>query len=182
MFKNSRIAFFAILTMMVCATVATTASAQPYVASSSIRQKLNGAYGTSNGRQYLLWNSTTSSLPQSRSYFVGIPLTPGVQCGESGQCVALVKSLCGAPATSQWRRGQAVLGNNIATGTAIATFGSDGRYDGGHAAIYRGSSGSNTILLWSQNWFNSFQCIARHSISSTSGSVSDPRRYYVIMR
>jgi hypothetical protein len=40
----------------------------------------------------------------------------------SGQCVAYVERACGAPHTSQWKRGDLVKGSNVAQGTAIATF------------------------------------------------------------
>lgn len=62
----------------------------------------------------------------------------------NGQCVALVRTLTGAPASSIWREGEAIvdlLERNayIAPGTAIATF-FDGRYPnwnhGNHAAIF----------------------------------------------
>jgi hypothetical protein len=57
-----------------------------------------------------------------------------------GHCVDFVKAAAGVPRTAVWREGPAVLGNpDIAPGTAIATFGSDGSYtseSGNHAAIY----------------------------------------------
>ena len=59
----------------------------------------------------------------------------------SRECAVAVKALTGAPATSLWRRGKKVKGNNsILQGTAIATFpdkGSDGKFHyKGHAAIF----------------------------------------------
>lgn len=58
-----------------------------------------------------------------------------------GECVALVKAAAGAPATSLWKKGkQARALDGIAEGTAIATFGPDGKYENvsgkSHAAIY----------------------------------------------
>ena len=58
----------------------------------------------------------------------------------SHQCVALVQEYAGAPLTTYWRQGEAVLGNKtIKEGTAIATF-VDGRYanrpHGNHAALF----------------------------------------------
>lgn len=58
----------------------------------------------------------------------------------SHQCVALVQEYAGAPATSYWRQGEAVVGNKaLKEGTAIATF-VDGRYasrpHGNHAALF----------------------------------------------
>ena len=64
----------------------------------------------------------------------------------SGQCVDLVKKAAGIGHTSEWNRGEAVLGNqNLRPGTAIACFDRNGRYgnhtDGSsHAAIYLGPS------------------------------------------
>jgi len=62
--------------------------------------------------------------------------------GESRHCVAAVKKFCGAPQTSQWRKGVLVKGNHsIRKGTAIATFeAANGGYQG-HAAIYMGQDG-----------------------------------------
>ena len=58
----------------------------------------------------------------------------------SGHCVAFVQAAAHAPHTSYWRRGVKVRGNQVATGTAIATFSRDGRYENrldgaSHAAI-----------------------------------------------
>lgn len=56
------------------------------------------------------------------------------------QCVALVQLYAGAPVTSAWRQGDAVVGNAmLKKGTAIATF-VKGRYanhaHGNHAALF----------------------------------------------
>lgn len=58
----------------------------------------------------------------------------------SHQCVALIQLYAGAPVSSAWRQGDAVLGNRtLQKGTAIATF-VDGRYPnqahGNHAAFF----------------------------------------------
>lgn len=59
---------------------------------------------------------------------------------DNGECVRFVQTVTGAPHTSLWRRGVKVRSGGVATLTAIATFGDDGRYtnanDGNaHAAI-----------------------------------------------
>jgi hypothetical protein len=58
----------------------------------------------------------------------------------AGHCVDFVKAAAGVPRTAAWQEGAAVRGNpDIAPGTAIATFESDGSYtseSGNHAAIY----------------------------------------------
>jgi hypothetical protein len=58
----------------------------------------------------------------------------------AGDCVDFVKAAAGAPRTAAWQEGAEVRGNSeIARGTAIATFESDGSYtseSGNHAAIY----------------------------------------------
>jgi len=58
----------------------------------------------------------------------------------AGYCVDFVKAAAGVPLTAAWQEGAEVRGNsNIARGTAIATFESDGSYtseSGNHAAIY----------------------------------------------
>ena len=58
----------------------------------------------------------------------------------AGYCVDFVKAAAGVPRTAAWQEGAEVRGNpDIARGTAIATFESDGSYtseSGNHAAIY----------------------------------------------
>ena len=58
----------------------------------------------------------------------------------AGYCVDFVKAAAGVPLTAAWQEGADVRGNpDIARGTAIATFESDGSYaseSGNHAAIY----------------------------------------------
>jgi hypothetical protein len=73
----------------------------------------------------------------------------------NGQCVRYVQEACGAPHTSEWRQGVKVRGaGDIAPGTAIACFGSDGRYgnhtDGrSHAAIFVEELDEG-LLVWDQ--------------------------------
>ncbi len=70
----------------------------------------------------------------------------------TGECVDLVRTATGAPRSTEWQRGAQVQGNaNIRPGTAIATFDSNGRYDG-HAAIYLGqdAQGIRVIDQWNR--------------------------------
>lgn len=74
----------------------------------------------------------------------------------SRQCIALVQIYAGAPVTSAWRQGGAVVGNlKIRKGTAIATF-VNGRYPnrkhGNHAALFI-RHGANGIWVMDQ-WNN----------------------------
>jgi hypothetical protein len=63
----------------------------------------------------------------------------------TGYCVDFVKAAAGLPRTAAWQEGAEVRGNpDIARGTAIATFESDGSYTsetGNHAAIYLDQDG-----------------------------------------
>lgn len=75
----------------------------------------------------------------------------------SRQCVALVQKYAGAPTTTNWRQGEAVLGNSmLKPGTAIATF-VKGRYPnhqhGNHAAFYvsQGIDGIYIADQWKAN-------------------------------
>ncbi len=68
-------------------------------------------------------------------------------------CVVLVQHYAHAPVTSQWKEGEAVVGNNsLMKGTAIATF-VDGSYPnsstGNHAALYI-SQDANGITVMDQ--------------------------------
>ena len=83
----------------------------------------------------------------------------------NGQCVALVRALTGAPASSVWREGASIAdllecNGRIPIGTAIATF-FDGRYPnwhhGNHAAIFLG---------WTANGMEGRCCINLPSASA----------------
>jgi hypothetical protein len=74
--------------------------------------------------------------------------------GESHQCVALVKFVCGAPQTADWKRGAPVRALIPApqVGTAIATFNKEGEYDNktdgsSHAAIFLSRDGEGIWVL-----------------------------------
>ena len=73
---------------------------------------------------------------------------------ESCQCVAFVKSMTGVhKQTGLWIQGGSVNNTNIPIGIVIATFGSDGKYDGRHTAIVVGKDGyGKWIEVIDQNW------------------------------
>jgi len=111
-----------------------------------------------------------------------------------GHCVSLVKALSksNVPTTSKdnnhWTKGVKVMSYNlIASGTAIATFDSNGVYSG-HAAIFRDYTYSNGqrngILVWDQNYVAS-KVVGRHSIKSKGTTYpTDPNNadnYYTVM-
>lgn len=90
---------------------------------------------------------------------VYIAANPGHLLGQAvgtGQCVAFVQAVSGAPHTSQWRRGARAKGNaSLASGTAIATFDANGTYGNhtngtSHAAIYlaQDSTGLGVYDQW----------------------------------
>jgi hypothetical protein len=89
------------------------------------------------------------------AYIAANPANYAQQVVGTGQCVAFVQKVSGAPVTAQWTRGQLAKGNaTIAQGTAIATFNVAGKYtnslDGtSHAAIYV-SQNSSGIIVWDQ--------------------------------
>jgi hypothetical protein len=69
-----------------------------------------------------------------------------------GQCVSFVTTVCPTipVSTSLWKKGEQAKGSKtILPGTAIATFGSDGKYSG-HAAIYESQTpvGINVVDQW----------------------------------
>jgi hypothetical protein len=74
----------------------------------------------------------------------------GKYVGESHECVALVKYLCGAPQTGNWKKGSKVRGLSLPKGTAVATFEGPGDTYQGHAAIYIGqdSTGLHVVDQW----------------------------------
>ena len=75
-----------------------------------------------------------------------------------GQCVEVVKLICGCPQTALWKRGALVKGIPILPGTAIATFDPpsqqfpNGHYGNhtdlrSHAAIYLGQDATGLRVL-----------------------------------
>ncbi len=76
---------------------------------------------------------------------------PDYNSNGQSQCVTLIKTEYGAPASSTWTEGDPVTpGANIEPGTAIATF-VDGVYPnwstGDHAAIYMGQTSQGIIVI-----------------------------------
>jgi hypothetical protein len=100
----------------------------------------------------------------------------------SGQCVALAQATSNVGLTSTWVPGSQVQGNtNIAAGTVIATFGSDGTYTNtsgqSHTAIYLGqnSQGIQVMDQWSTS-VSQYRTIAW----TTSNSYESGSQFYVV--
>ena len=104
-----------------------------------------------------------------------------------GQCAVFVQVAAGAPSTLVWKQGELVKGKTgLAKGTAIATFGSDGKYtnksDGtAHGAIYISQS-TTGIDVWDQ-WVGQpvhKRTIQFQSATTTVTHVNDGNYFYVI--
>jgi hypothetical protein len=100
-----------------------------------------------------------------------------------GQCVAYVQQASSTPHTSQWKRGDLVRGNEVAQGTAIATFDPDGTYGNhigrSHAAIFHQEMPTG-LLVWDQ-WLT--HPVASRLIRFKGGEglpVDDGDQFYVI--
>jgi hypothetical protein len=104
----------------------------------------------SAGRVLLAQAATNTAMDASSGVNTAAATVPGRYVADNpqrwigqnsvgtGECVPLVQAATGAPRSTEWQRGAQVQGNtDIRPGTAIATFDSNGRYDG-HAAIYLG--------------------------------------------
>jgi hypothetical protein len=103
----------------------------------------------------------------------------------TGHCVALVREAAGAPITTQWRRGDPVQGSNVAPGTAIATFDSNGRYgnhtDGrSHAAILLAQYDDGSMLVLDQ-WVgqDAAQRVIKHR-KGAGDAANDASRFYIV--
>jgi hypothetical protein len=102
----------------------------------------------------------------------------------NGQCVRFVQEACGASHTSHWRRGVKVRGNDVTSGTAIATFDANGTYgnhtDGSsHAAVFIAEIDEG-LLVWDQ-WLR--HPVAQRTIRFRGGQgrkVNDGDQFYVI--
>lgn len=106
----------------------------------------------------------------------------------SGQCVALVKELTGAPAASLWKEGDTLLAlfkakKILPTGTAIATF-VDGSYQnkpsGNHAAIFirQVTGGIEVFDQWMNHAPSKRTIMFGHAASR--GAAQRPELYSVI--
>jgi hypothetical protein len=121
------------------------------------------------------------------AYIANSPETSNGQVVGSGQCVAFVQQASGAPLTALWTRGRLAKSDaTIQKGTAIATFGANGKYtnstDGtSHAAIYVGQNAQG-LQVWDQ-WLG--QPVHQRTIRFQAGApdvkpVNDGDAFYVI--
>jgi hypothetical protein len=102
----------------------------------------------------------------------------------NGQCVRYVQECAGLPHTSHWRRGVQGRGNDVETGTAIATFDPSGHYgnhtDGrSHAAIFIAEH-DDGLRVWDQ-WRG--HPVQRRTIYFRNGvgkAVNDGDRFFTI--
>lgn len=100
----------------------------------------------------------------------------------SGQCVALVQATSDVGLTSTWTPGDVVQGNtNLAAGTVIATFGSDGTYTNtvgqSHAAIYLGQDATGIIV---EDQWSGQVATQRHINWTTTNSYESGSKFYVV--
>ncbi len=105
----------------------------------------------------------------------------------SGQCVALVQAaLPGTGSTHGWACGDPVRGNvGLAAGTAIATFGSSGRYanatnGSSHAAIYLGQNEQGIQVL--DQWAGSPAAMRTIPWTNPSGIAANTGSMFHIVR
>ncbi|WP_244396048.1 BPSL0067 family protein [Beijerinckia indica] len=100
----------------------------------------------------------------------------------SGECVALVQATSNVGLTSTWSPGVQVQGNtDIAAGTVIATFGSNGTYTNtygqSHAAIYLGQNSSGIQVM--DQWLG--QAAQTRTIPwTTQNSYESGSQFYVV--
>lgn len=99
----------------------------------------------------------------------------------SGECVAYVQRVAGAPPTGSWTRGEHVKGAHIKAGTVIATFSKDGKYENisgkSHAAIYiyQDQSGIHVYDQW-----RGHEVSRRVLRFGASGASNDGDQFYVV--
>jgi hypothetical protein len=108
-----------------------------------------------------------------------------------GQCVALVKLICGCPQTALWKRGALVKGIPILPGTAIATFAPPsaehphGLYENdthgrSHAALYLGQDAVGIRVL--DQWIGqpAHERVIRFKAGQNTTKANDGDAFYVI--
>jgi hypothetical protein len=100
----------------------------------------------------------------------------------TGQCVALAQAASDVGYTSTWSPGAQVEGEtDIAVGTVIATFGSDGTYTNtygqSHTAIYLGQDNSGIFV--EDQWLGQ-PAQTRHINWTTTNSYESGSQFYVV--
>jgi hypothetical protein len=100
----------------------------------------------------------------------------------TGQCVALAQATSDVGYTSTWSPGAQVEGDtDIAVGTVIATFGSDGSYTNtygqSHTAIYLGQDSSGIFV--EDQWLGQ-PAQTRHINWTTTNSYESGGQFYVV--
>jgi hypothetical protein len=100
----------------------------------------------------------------------------------TGQCVALAQASSDVGYTSTWSPGAQVEGEtDIAVGTVIATFGSDGTYTNtygqSHTAIYLGQDSSGIFV--EDQWLGQ-AAQTRHINWTTTNSYESGSQFYVV--
>ncbi|HEV7282308.1 MAG TPA: BPSL0067 family protein [Pirellulaceae bacterium] len=106
-----------------------------------------------------------------------------------GQCVNFIKAVSETlhiSANFDWRPGPDVikadgkLPESISSGSVIATF-TDGRYDGGHAAVVLRRVDDYTLEVADQNWISDrdrAQAVGKHEMTVTGlGGITDLSEY-----
>ncbi len=100
----------------------------------------------------------------------------------TGQCVALAQASSDVGYTSTWSPGAQVEGQtDIAVGTVIATFGSDGTYTNtygqSHTEIYLGQD--NSCIFVADQWLGQ-PAQTRHINWTTTNSYESGSQFYVV--
>ena len=101
----------------------------------------------------------------------------------TGQCVALAQATSDVGYTSTWSPGAQVEGEtDIAVGTVIATFGSDGTYTNtygqSHTAIYLGQNNSRHFCRGSVAWAGGLNPLSYPW--TTDNSYESGSKFYVV--
>lgn len=154
---------------------------------------------------YYKWAAVELPYSEPRSWACGgVTYTDMVQVTDAGdlfpgECVSFVKAVSGTDHVTafyrengpHWYAGPSVIAANgnvvssISPGAAIATFDSNGLYDGGHAVIVLRRVDDNTIEVADQNFITGAydaMVVGKHLLTITgSGTVSDLSEYRFIV-
>ncbi|QIR38854.1 BPSL0067 family protein [Tolypothrix sp. PCC 7910] len=162
----------------------TLAQVRSSIANSNEARRLGGS---PKGLMATSDNLTKLLNGQFNGQYIDVDNT-GYNTGKNGaftlyQCwdfVALVTNTT-SMSTSNWKKGANIIENRkVELGTAIATFGSNGKYEG-HTAIFAGygtENGVSGFYVWDQNWDGS--SVQKHFIRTDRSGTSDADNYYVV--
>lgn len=149
-------------------------------------------YGTMYGESTFLLNQRPplTAIPIKNKKIVQINDIWACEAGNNagtqyGQCIDFARAVTGTDA--RWTRGSRVTAGGASPGDIVSTFGSDGKYDNRHVAVFAyytydsNTRAINGFWVWDQNYiYQNPGLVGKHVLKiNGKGTVSDASIYYI---